>query len=229
MIEEENTEALRHLARQAGAPLLGVASMARLRQEEILLPPSLLKRLPFALSVAYHLSDGVLEEIERQPTPLYFQHYQRINLLLDNLGLVLTTAIQERGCQAVPIPASQIVDWETQRGHLSHKHVARAAGLGWIGRNNLLVTERYGARVRLLTVLTDLPLTVDEPLDRDCLDCRDCVQVCPAGAIRERREEFDHRGCHAQLKVFTKTLHFSHQICGVCVKACRAKKNGKSE
>jgi epoxyqueuosine reductase QueG len=124
----------------------------------------------------------------------------------------------------MPIPASQIVDWKTQRGHLSHKHVARAAGLGWIGRNNLLVNEKYGSRIRLVTILTNLPLISDTPSLKDCGTCRRCLSVCPAGAIAEQQEDFDHLRCYEQLKAFTKTLHFSHHICGVCVKACRGRR-----
>ena len=70
----------------------------------------------------------------------------------------MTSAIQDLGYQAIPIAASQIVDWKTQKAYLSHKHVARAAGLGWIGRNNLLVNEQFGSRIRLVTILTEIPL-----------------------------------------------------------------------
>jgi epoxyqueuosine reductase QueG len=116
------------------------------------------------------------------------------------------------------------VDWQRQKGHLSHKHAAQAAGIGWIGRNNLLVHDRYGARIRLLTILTNLPLRVNAPSARDCGSCHVCLSVCPAGAIKERREDFDHIRCYEQLKLFSKTLRFSHHICGICVKACRGSK-----
>jgi epoxyqueuosine reductase QueG len=129
----------------------------------------------------------------------------------------------------LPIPASQIVDWKNQRGHLSHKHVSRLAGLGWIGRNNLLVNEKFGSRIRLLTILTDLPLATDSPLSKDCGSCRACQSVCPVGAIKDRPEDFDHLQCYEQLKVFSKTLHFSHHICGICVKACRGYRTSRRE
>ena len=224
MAQDQNTDQLRALCHHWGAALFGVADLGSFNAGEVLLPSTIFDPLPWAISVGYHLSDAVLEEIEDRPTPLYFQHYQRTNILLDTLGLILTTAIQEQGYQAVPIPASQLVDWKNQRGHLSHKHVARAAGLGWIGRNNLLVTERYGSRIRLVTVLTDLPLTPDSPCDRGCGSCFACVAACPARAIAEKQSDFNHVGCYEQLKVFSKTLHFSHHICGVCVKACKGQR-----
>ncbi len=222
-MNEEDKSKLKSLSQQWGASLFGVARLEEIPRDQILLPGRILDQLPLALSIGFHLSDEVIEEIENQPTPLYFHHYQRVNILLDTIGLRITSAIQELGFQALPIPASQIVDWKNQRGHLSHKRVAKLAGLGWIGRNNLLVNERFGSRIRLVTILTNLPLEVDSPTKRDCGSCRACLSVCPAGAISERIEEFDHIRCYEQLRIFAKTLHFSHNICGVCVKACKGK------
>lgn len=220
----ENTEGMKTLCRHWGSSLFGVADLRSFKKEEILLPPSFIERLPHAISVGFHLSDAVLEEVENQPTPLYFHHYQRVNILLDTLGLIVTSAIQDLGYRAMPVAASQIVDWKTQKAHLSHKHVARAAGLGWIGRNNLLVSERFGSRVRLVTILTEMPLTINAPSVKDCGSCLDCLNVCPAEAIQERQKDFDHLRCYEQLRVFAKTLHFSHNICGVCVKACKGQR-----
>ncbi len=61
------------------------------------------------------------------------------------------------------------------------------AGLGEMGRNGQLITERYGPRVRLCKVFTDLPLEPDEPVDLGvqhfCESCGKCAQQCPGGAI----------------------------------------------
>jgi epoxyqueuosine reductase len=225
MSEADNVVIVRALSRQWGGSLFGVADLRSFKKDGILLPPSLIDQLSFGISIGYHLSDAILEGIENQPTPLYFHHYQRVNILLDTIGLIVTSMVQGLGYQAMPIPASQIVDWKNQRGHLSHKHVARAAGLGWVGRNNLLVNEKFGSRIRLVTILTDLPLMIDSPSLRDCGSCRNCLSVCPAGAIAERKEDFDHLRCYEQLRTFAKTLRFSHNICGVCVKACRGPKS----
>jgi epoxyqueuosine reductase len=230
MPEHDHRTALEKIARQGGCTLFGVAGLHSFPTEAIHLPSPVKDRFSFGISIGFRLSDAVLETIQDEPTLLYFQHYQRTNILLDTLGLLLTSAIQELGFQALPVPASQIVDWKTQEAHLSHKHLARAAGLGWIGRNNLLVNEAYGSRIRLLTVLTDLPLQADAAADGECGSCRACLQVCPAKAIRDRQEDFDHLQCYEQLKRFSKTLHLSHNVCGICVRACagRTKKPASS-
>jgi epoxyqueuosine reductase len=224
-----NVSKIKSLSEQWGGSLFGVADLRFLKRDEIHLTLSLVDEHPFAISIAYHLSDSILEGIENQPTPLYFHHYQRVNILLDNISLMATSAIQDLGYRAIPVPASQIVDWKNQRGHLSHKHVARLAGLGWIGRNNLLINEKFGSRIRLVTILTDLPLATDSPLSEDCGSCRACQSVCPVEAIKDRPEDFDHLRCYEQLKVFSKTLHFSHHICGICVKACRGHHTSRRE
>jgi reductive dehalogenase len=61
------------------------------------------------------------------------------------------------------------------------------AGLGELGRNGLLITRRFGPRVRLARVFTDLPLKVDKPIDlgitRFCEICDKCAVYCPGQAI----------------------------------------------
>jgi len=227
ILETEKNEyynELREFALWEGGSLFGVADVADLPQRHYSLSTNTKEGLDRAVSIAFRLSDRALEDIVDGPTKLYFFHYQRVNVLLDELGLKITNFIQSRGWDALPIPASQIIDWEKQLAHLSHKHVAVKAGLGWIGRNNLLVSPRFGSRQRLITVLTDMPLKVDKPLSWNCGDCRACISFCPSDSIKERPEDFDHIGCYQQIKTMVKAAGISQNICGLCVKACRGKK-----
>jgi epoxyqueuosine reductase QueG len=220
-LDTANYDGLKGLSFDMGASLFGVARVESLGQRVLFLPPRGVDNLPYAICLGVHLSDKVLEGIEDGPTPLYFFHYQRVNILLDEMALRITFRIQNQGFNALPIPASQVIDWKKQRGHLSHKHVAKEAGLGWIGRNNLLVNPRFGARIRLVSVLTDIPLKPDAPIGRNCGSCRDCIPVCPAGAIGEKPPEFDYMGCYEKVKALCKERNIRHHICGICVKACR--------
>lgn len=61
--------------------------------------------------------------------------------------------------------------------------VAQRAGLGFIGKNGLLITKEFGSYVYLGEILTDLKLPADEPVDYDCGDCTRCVDYCPTGAL----------------------------------------------
>jgi len=219
--EIENYEELKTFALREGATLFGVARTSDLGERHLSLAPQVAKGLEKAVSMAFHLSDRVLEDVVTGPTKLYFFHYQRVNVLLDELALRVTNFIQSRGWEGLPIPASQIIDWEKQTAHISHKHAAQKAGIGWIGRNNLLVTPEFGSRQRLITVLTDMPLRTDEPLPWGCRECRACVSSCPSGSIKENPEDFDHVGCYQQMKALVKAAGISQNICGLCVKACR--------
>ncbi len=202
-----------------GLSLFGVADIAGIR-EEFSLGKKLREKFDWGISLGKRLLDAVLEDIKDRPTRLYFHHYRQLNFFLDRAAFLLSSYIQESGFQALPIPASQIIDWEKQRAHLSHKKVGYLAGLGFIGRNNLLVNPELGAKFRLVTVLTDMPLEADKPLEGDCGTCLKCLEPCPAQAIKEKREEFDHRACFEKLKEFRKMGLVGQHICGVCVKAC---------
>ena len=174
--------------------------------------------MPIGISLGLRLSDAGLDPLEGAPTLLYKHHYKAANYRLDQVALRLVTYLQERGFSALPVPASQMVDWEGQKGHLSHKLVAKFAGLGWIGRSSLLVNAKYGARVRYVTILTDMPLSADGPLAEGCGECRSCISLCPAGAIRE--DGYDMPRCAAKLKEFSSRRGIGVLICGMCVQAC---------
>ena len=206
---------------QWGGELFGVAALSPDNVSLHHLSAEIPAKFPQGISIGIRLSDAVVDEIEDHPTPLYLHHYRQANYILDQIAFRVAALIQRLGGQALPIAASQIVDWENQRGHLSHKALAHKGGLGWLGRNNLLVHPRFGGRIRLVSVLTNLSLPVDKPLDNSCGTCRRCIAACPAGAIKEAAEEFDHRGCFEKLREFRSKYNIGQYICGVCVKACR--------
>jgi epoxyqueuosine reductase QueG len=218
--ERENKEHLIKYARDLGADLCGVADVTEIRHE-FNLGPALRDTFDRALSLGKRIIGAVLEGIEDGPTPLYLHHYRQLNFFLDRAALLVSSFIQDKGFRALPIPASQIIDWEKQLAHLSHKKVALHAGLGWLGRNNLVVHPEFGSQFRLVTVLTDMPLEPDKPLARDCGSCVRCLSSCPAGAIKKGQGDFDHLACFEKLKEFKRSGVVSQHICGVCVKACR--------
>lgn len=71
---------------------------------------------------------------------------------------------------------------------LAEKSWAVEAGLGWIGRNSLLNTLRFGSFLLLGAIVTDAELPADKPFAEDhCGRCRRCIESCPTRAIREDR------------------------------------------
>jgi epoxyqueuosine reductase QueG len=215
---------LRRIASGMGAAALGVADLGPLRGPGGGPPPELADGFSRAVVLGARLQDAVLDRIEDRPTPLYLHHYRQANYLLDRAAFAAADFLQSAGFAALAVPASQYVERDPPRGQLSHRLLGRAAGLGFIGRNALLVNPACGARMRYVSVLTDAPLRPDAPAGGDCGQCRACVEACPAGAIGERAEDFRADACRAKLEEFARLPFVGQHICGVCVKACRGQR-----
>lgn len=217
---DKNTEFIDAYLGSQDMDVWGVADLSLYDKELVAVDDPLKDGLTFAISFGLVLSKGIVGTLTDGPTLLYLHHYRQLNYRLDMTGYLLSREIERKGFNAVPFAASQVVDWQNQRAHISHKKVGEIAGVGWIGRNNLLVHPVFGARVRYNTVLTDMPLKTGKPLAENCGQCRACIDVCPAGAIKEKREDFDHQGCYLMLKRFRNERNLGHHICGICIKAC---------
>jgi epoxyqueuosine reductase len=79
---------------------------------------------------------------------------------------------------------AQIARYYVDTGPVIDRAAARRAGVGWYGKNTLIITRSgHGSWVFLGEILTDLPLAPDVPDDGDCGRCRLCLDACPTGAI----------------------------------------------
>ena len=229
MVSKEDTKRMKSQILDWGADLVGVADVDSLTGLKVD-PPDLLHGFVRAVSIAVQLPISVFETIFDKPTPNYSSVYQTANLILDQLAFKIAVAFQKEGYHSLPVPASQVLDRENWYGAISHKAVARMAGLGWQGKNLLLITPQFGSRVRLATVLTEAPMSVDAPIKNRCGNCMLCRDACPANAIRGVNTT-DH------YKSRDEALHFSRcvnkltdeyaalpgiepSICGICIKVC---------
>jgi epoxyqueuosine reductase QueG len=217
---EEIRQKAERMAREMGASAFGIADLGAVEDES---DEVSLKGMATGICFGYRLSDVVLDGISDRPTRTYQYHYRQVNTLLDQIGLRLAAHIQNLGHRVFPVPSSQIVSWERLTGHISHRAVGRLAGLGWIGRNNLLVNPQHGSRMRYATVLTDIALPADRPVEDGCGKCRACVSACPGGAIGEGPEDFDLEKCKNTIEEIRKPANIGSRICGICVKACRGR------
>lgn len=196
--------------------------------------PGKYKDMCYAVSIAVRLSDAIINEIDDKPTHTYFHHYRSVNTLIDNITLRTSLLIQDYGYLAMAIPASQTVKTgdDPYTGIFQHKTAARLSGMGWIGKNALLITPEFGPRVRLGTVITNMPLQEEARLLEDgCKSCTLCRDACPAHAIQghnwdislSRADIVNAEACSIYMKEKFKLIGRG-SVCGICMRVCPAGK-----
>lgn len=82
--------------------------------------------------------------------------------------------------EKVPDTADKLM---VDTGELSDGAVAERAGIGFTGKNTLIITPEFGSFVYLGELITNIPFIPDSPLEDSCGDCRICIDACPTGAI----------------------------------------------
>ena len=182
----ELTKEIKATAIAGGAASVGVAAIESIPSCTPPLPVT--KVMPDARSVVVFAIPMLRGSIESPSlfSAMISTHatYREEELLTLRLGRL----IEERGYRAaMVVPASPIeMSRETKGllGDISLRHVAVGAGLGTIGKSRLLLTHRWGPRVRLGAVVTNALLEADKSIEEElCGDCDLCVQSCPAQAL----------------------------------------------
>jgi epoxyqueuosine reductase len=123
----------------------------------------------------------------RLPRYTWYDAYAELREKLDRLGRRLG------GDYRVLVDENQHADREA----------AARAGVGFYGKNTLLITRRFGSWVVLGTLVTDQALETTPPLGLDCGDCTLCIEACPTGALDEPGT-LDSRKC---LSYWTQSAH----------------------
>ncbi len=213
-------------AKSLGADVFGVADLELLRDYPVY-PENLLDGLTRGIVIGVRLSDAVFDGLP-ETRPLYAKQYQVANDRLDRMAFEIARMVERNGHRAIPIPASKMLKDLHWSSFISHKAIARAAGVGWIGKNLLLVTKEHGPRIRMASILTDMPLESGEPVKRRCGKCRECIESCIVNALKEsdfqdypRREDvLDVDRCAEKLKEFASDPDIGFMVCGICVRVC---------
>ena len=117
------------------------------------------------------------------------------------------------------------------------KSYARQAGLGWIGRNSLLIHPKYGSGLFLCEILINISIEPDPPFTTDgCQNCQRCVKACPTQAILPNRS-IDARRCLSYLTIenrgeipeeFRQAMGNRIFGCDQCQLACPYNKQSKT-
>lgn len=108
----------------------------------------------------------------------------------DEIAESLANFIIDKGYKAFAQSERNLIngffDETTKTTPLPHKKIAILAGLGWIGKSNLLVTREYGSALCICSVLTNAPILTKNPsiIMPKCGKCTVCKDICPTGVIR---------------------------------------------
>ena len=166
----EETE--RHILERRDLGLFADMRFTMARPEVSCHPESLLEGARTVVSAALcYWSDGGEVPVGQGRLPRYtwYDAYAELRERLDELGRRLG------GAYRVLVDANQHVDREG----------AARSGVGFYGKNTMLITRRFGSWVVLGTLVTDVELEPTPPLDLDCGSCTLCIEACPTGALDE--------------------------------------------
>jgi epoxyqueuosine reductase len=191
----------------------------------------------YAISLARKLDKEIIDSIIKGPNRAYFDHYNEINLELTEAVLKISAKLTGDGFDNIPINPT-VTDGilsdnyhKTLRMAFSHKMAATRAGIGWIGKTDLLVTKEYGPRVRLASILLkERIFETGIPYEQSlCGDCEVCASCCPAQAatgdlwdIHTDRDKFYNAfKCMNKCRELSlKNLNERISLCGICVSVC---------
>lgn len=185
-------EAIKAIFMDAGADVCGIANVeAFCETPKDFHPASIYPACQSVIVFAKAIPKGAALVSPR----IVYQQYNALGLVeLDRIAYMAASRMEAeyRDAIVVPIPADGpyeywIPEMKEGRGILSMKHAAVLAGIGTLGKSTLLLNRRFGNRLSIGAVLTNLDLPSDPPAENICIDgCRICVDGCPVHAIDEQ-------------------------------------------
>ena len=175
-----------------------MASHGTMRSRPAELVPGTLRVI--SVRMDYLPEDTRMAQMLAQPEQAYISRYalgrdyhKLIRKRLQQLAEKITAAIGPFGYRAF-VDSAPVME----------KPLARKAGLGWMGKNTLILNRKAGSWFFLGELFIDLPLPVDAPQDRDhCGKCSACLDVCPTQAFVGERV-LDARRCISYLTIELK-------------------------
>ena len=183
-----NSKAIKDVVLKLGADLCGIAGVERFNNApEGFKPSDIYSKTESVIVFAKRLPSGSLYANTCVP---YTHMNNVITFEVDRLGFELCLILEDMEIKAIPIPSDDpSIYWEADkqyaRGILSLRHAGYFAGLGVIGKNTLLINEKYGNMIQIGAVLVDKKLK-SSPIAtyKPCItDCNLCIESCPRNAL----------------------------------------------
>ncbi len=166
--------------------------------------------MPGARSVIVHIT-ALKHTIGRyRPGGWWNNRYEHVKAV----NKAISDFLSKAGYRAV-CPSPWGHNRRTLMPKIQFKPLAVLAGLGWMGKNNLVIHPVFGPRIVIGVVLTDAPIepTMRPVLGDGCGDCDACLHVCPIGALRPDGS-FDRFRCYHRRRWLSRPCRF------VCMRVC---------
>jgi len=195
-------------------------------------------RFSLGLSIGKQLDDQMVDPVVKGSTREYYHHFKQANHDLEIISNEIVNELIGKGIGSMAVVPSMPLSGEEFRPYLkdlryklSHKMVATRAGLGWIGKTGLFISEAFGPRLRLASILIESSGSVaSTPTEESkCGGCEICIRKCPAQAANgitrnihiDRDVFFDAQKCREKCLEYGRSM-FGKEIgvCGICVAVC---------
>ncbi|EKQ51840.1 MAG: hypothetical protein B655_2093 [Methanobacterium sp. Maddingley MBC34] len=217
-----NSQEIKIIAGKLGADLCGITHVDRFKNAPPgFNPTDIYSKCKSVIVFAKRFPSGSLSAENSIPYTLV---RDVIIQEVDRLCIEFFQILEDLGIEAVPIPSSDPSEyWEAEnqyaRGILSLRHAGYLAGLGLLGKNTLLINEKYGNMIQMGAVLVDIELESDPIADyKVCSEgCRLCLDSCPQQALNG--ETVNQKLCRP-LSNFITERGFNIVKCHVCRTVC---------
>jgi epoxyqueuosine reductase QueG len=184
------TKRLKKFSANLGVDIIGIADLEKVPEY---FPPrspqDVMKGAKYAIIYGQKMLWGSIETSNlRIATAHTMAMYNNFYLLSEQIGSWLESYGYKAAILNHYLPFELSVETKGLSGDLSLKHLAMAAGLGTLGKSKLVLTKKFGPRVRFAAVLTTGELVPDQPEGsaKDfCKNCNACIKHCPQQAIKE--------------------------------------------
>lgn len=193
------------LAGQMGIDKIGFTSRERLSDA----PPSadlgyVLPDAKSAVSLVVALKKPPIRAyLSKKDQMAHVMDHKRSYITLGEAGMAMVELLKQKGFNAVsPIPNIEYRQHQPYMAMLppiSHRYVAVASGIGWLGWSGNVIAPEYGAPISLASVVTTAELEPDPMLEGDyCKNCRLCAASCPSQFISMKETDEVTIGGHIQ-------------------------------